>query len=272
MKIFRKYIMVKKALLIGINYVDHPDYELHGCVDDVDNMKNMLIYKYNYIDSNIIILTDDLPHHNILPTREIIMDKLITLVIESRELDELWIHYSGHGSRINVSETVESVIIPMDYEVSGPILADELFALISKIKCPAMLLFDSCHSGNICEMPWKMDAEQGIVVRQNGVEIENEDIYVFGGCKETQTCVDKFDIEIVEHVGAFSMSFLKCLCDNSSDITIVDFYKRILAYMRDQGFLQIPVLTSSSMKMDRIITKTTPFDYIDRIFMHTEKL
>jgi hypothetical protein len=264
--------MVKKAVLIGINYVDHPEYQLDGCVDDVDNMKNMLIYKYEYLESNIILLTDDLPHHNILPTREMIMDKLITLVIESQELEELWIHYSGHGSQIDVSNNLESVVIPMDYDGSGPILADELFALISKIKCPAILLFDSCHSGNICEMPWKIDSDTGVAVKQHDVEIANPDIYVFGGCKESQECADKFDLETVEYVGAFTVSFLKCLYDNFSDVNIVEFYKTVLTYMREQGFVQIPVLTSSSMKMDRIITKTTPSNHINRIFMDTIKL
>jgi hypothetical protein len=264
--------MVKKAVLIGINYIDHPRYQLHGCVEDVDNMKNMLIYKYSYLPENIILLTDDFPDHNILPTREMIMDKLITLVIESQELEELWIHYSGHGSKINIGGTEESVIIPMDYDVSGPILADELFALISKIKCPAILLFDSCHSGNICEMQWKFDIDSGVAVKQHDIQNGNPNIYVFGGCKESQECADKFDLETVEYVGAFTISFLKCLNDNASDITIVDFYKTILKHMREQGFVQIPVLTGSSMKMDKIITKTTHFNQTDRIFMDVIKL
>jgi hypothetical protein len=250
--------MTKKAVLIGINYVDHPLYKLQGCVEDVDNMKNMLIYKYNYSTENIIILTDDLSDNNLFPTREAILENLKTIVYESSELEELWIHYSGHGFQTEINGNMESVIVPMDYDESGPIVADELFTLISKIKCPAILLFDSCHSGNICEMPWEVEIRndtRSTVIKQNNVEVENPNIYVFGGCKEIQKCVDKFDNEILEHVGAFTVSFLKCLYKNTTDITILEFYKNILAYMKSRGFLQEPVLSSTSIIMDKIITK-----------------
>ena len=49
---------MKKALLIGINYVG-TENELNGCINDVKNMKTMLIDKLGYKSQNITMLTDE---------------------------------------------------------------------------------------------------------------------------------------------------------------------------------------------------------------------
>lgn len=282
--------MVKKALLIGINYLTHPGYALKGCIDDVKNMENMLIYKYNYEKENIVILTDE---SAILPTKVNIINNLNTLIYDSGSLEEIWIHYSGHGTQIGIGECnnpssiivtnsftntidnngnkcfIESTLIPLDYEEEGHIIADDLFAMVCNIKCPAVLLFDCCHSGNICELPCRIEVDNSgnsILIWMENHKIENPDIYVFGGCKEIQTCADEFDNEIIEHVGAFTTIFLKCLYENQTDILIGDFYKKILKCIKDEGFVQDPVLTSSSDKWDKIITKTEHIDSINRVF------
>lgn len=278
--------MPKIALLIGCNYTNHPVYSLKGCIDDVQNVEDMLNKKYGYLSNEIIVLTDE---SVIKPTKSNIMAQFQLIVDKSAGLDEVWIHYSGHGSRIEEKEWTkewtkdwtkalgkdwgdkwgEGILIPLDYDTAGPILADELYDFICKIKCPAMLLFDSCHSGNICEMPWHMevDESENVILTSNKIhEMENLDIYVFSGCKEIETCADEFDNEIVEHVGAFTTTFLKCLYDNQSDVSIDVFYKTIVNTMKMEGFSQRPVLASSGNKWDKIITKTIQFPNTNRVF------
>jgi hypothetical protein len=48
--------MVKRALLIGINYKNTPD-QLDGCINDVNNIRNFLTLKLGF--TNFMVLTDD---------------------------------------------------------------------------------------------------------------------------------------------------------------------------------------------------------------------
>jgi hypothetical protein len=87
--------MVKRALLIGINYYDISGITLNGCINDIINIRNLLTSVYGYDASNIIMLSDnsiDTP-----PTKKNMINAMSSLVSESSGLEEIWIHYSGHG-------------------------------------------------------------------------------------------------------------------------------------------------------------------------------
>ena len=49
---------MKKALLIGINYIGGKA-PLKGCINDAHNVANFLVNNYGYLPENIRILTDD---------------------------------------------------------------------------------------------------------------------------------------------------------------------------------------------------------------------
>jgi len=95
----------KRALLIGINYFNNPENTLNGCIDDIINARNILIDAYNYDVANITMLREDLKNQATFPTRINILNELIKIVSESAALDEIWIQYSGHGSRKNIWNT-----------------------------------------------------------------------------------------------------------------------------------------------------------------------
>jgi hypothetical protein len=88
-------VLSKKALLIGCNYVN-TNNELNGCINDVKEMKNILMNIFKYEESDIFLLTD----YDEKPTRSNIISKLKHLVELSSNLDEIYIHYSGHGTQI----------------------------------------------------------------------------------------------------------------------------------------------------------------------------
>ena len=146
--------MIKKALTIGINYLNTPN-TLYGCINDIENISDVLISQYGYLKENIVQLRDDTSSPNFKPTRSIILSNLKKLVNESGKLSEIWIHYSGHGSQIfdrsgDETDRLDEIIVPSDYERSGFITDDEIFNLIKDIKCKTILIFDSCHSSSMC--------------------------------------------------------------------------------------------------------------------------
>ena len=176
---------VKKALLVGINYTNTCHPQLHGCIDDIVNISTLLVDCFNYDINNIIMLRDDVDNATTidgfsdargagenrrnsgerssedLPTRINILTHLSNLVKQSANLSEIWFHYSGHGSQINaVTNTkynnLNEVILPVDYQTNGFIIDDEIYNIIKNVKCKMILVFDSCHSGSICQLQWNL--------------------------------------------------------------------------------------------------------------------
>ena len=122
---------MKFALLIGINYKGIEDSELTGCIDDVIRMRDMLINELGYQPKNITILRDDTEVMDLYPTRKNIMRKMEEFVTDKTVDDDLWFHYSGHGSirrdRSNdEKENIDSVVIPNDFQTNGVILDDDI--------------------------------------------------------------------------------------------------------------------------------------------------
>ena len=183
--------MSKKALLIGINYYDTPSVALKGCVNDVVNMRNMLIDAYGYDSANITVLRDDATNTVDKPTAANIVKHLGSIIAQSASLKEIWIHYSGHGSQIrdiNGDETdrKDEVIVPADYSRAGLITDDIIFNIVKQSQCPTVLIFDSCNSGTVCDLMWNFNivsASRVSAVKTNNTAITNPNLYCFSGSR-----------------------------------------------------------------------------------------
>ena len=70
---------LKRALLIGINYIDEPSNKLEGCINDVKNLKSQ-INKFYPKCNQFRVLTDDSTNLNEKPTRKNILDGIQWLV------------------------------------------------------------------------------------------------------------------------------------------------------------------------------------------------
>lgn len=244
--------MSKKALLIGINYINSQN-ELYGCINDVINMRNMLIDAYGYDSNNITVLRE---YTDNLPTRLNIINNLISIVSQSGNLKELWIHYSGHGSQIgdrNNDETdgLDEIIVPLDYQDSGFITDDVIFNIVKNSKCPTILIFDSCSSGTICDLMWNFNVSSSTkisAVKTNNVPIKNPNIFCFSGCKDAQTSADIFNYDSLQSCGALSNAISQCLRFNKHNVDIAKLYLDVVAYLTLQGLTQMPQLSASSQK------------------------
>lgn len=149
--------MTKHALLIGINQYPKlpPDKQLHGCVNDVELMADILKRRFGFATSNVKLMRDS------EATRDNILAQMDALVADTAENDIVALVYSGHGSQIRDREGDEAdgwdeTIVPFD---SGrdthpcrDITDDEIYLRLLQLtrKTPFVtLLFDCCHSGTI---------------------------------------------------------------------------------------------------------------------------
>ena len=362
---------MKKALLIGIDYIDVSGISLKGCINDVINMRNMLIDAYDYEPQNIIMLRDDDAAKFKSPTNDNIVFSIIELVLESANLEEIWLHYSGHGSQIQKqncdsekakellsyvalrkvglnplhpsstdlapgrrsqtvalstsavkswdlapgrrSQTVApgaivrrstvalyndknctnrdnmQILIPVDYRTNGCIVDRDLYDMVRRCKCRAILTFDCCHSGTVCDLQWTTDYQVQPVLKDeadsdqlSGVQrrkvkdindiihsaklgmlvttkisdatIKNPNIVMFSGCRDDQTSLDTIN-DMDQRSGAFTNALCECLRASHHNTSILSLYKDICIYLLERGYDQIPVLSSTVETPTHIITK-----------------
>lgn len=252
---YSKYIVrmstsSKKALLIGINY-SRLACRLQGCINDIVNMRAMLIDAYAYAPANIILLRDDDAAN--LPTRANILAAMANLAAQSGNLSEIAIHYSGHGTQMrdtNGDETdgLDEVIVPCDFPTAGFITDDVLFGLLQTFRCRTWLFFDSCNSGSVCDLQYSIQYANGALVRQtasNKSIASNPNILVMSGCKDTQTSADTYDAQKAQAAGAFTAVLIECLRNGQHNIDVLRLYSDVCSTLVRYGFTQTPVLSSS---------------------------
>lgn len=90
--------MTKKAVLIGCNYPG-TKAELRGCINDVKRMRQCLVDRYGFDDENITVLIDTDDSYD-KPTGKNIRAALSSLISSAESGDLLFVHYSGHGTRL----------------------------------------------------------------------------------------------------------------------------------------------------------------------------
>lgn len=141
--------MADKALLVGIN-----NYEsignLKGCLNDVENLKALLIDDFGFVDGDIDTLIDD----EAVYTN--IQDGLMSIIGQAEDGDRLVFHFSGHGSYIdsdNDDEAVDELLCLYDMKwgnVDSYLIDDDLGALLEDVKPGVYMtvILDACHSGS----------------------------------------------------------------------------------------------------------------------------
>ncbi|KAK9454931.1 Metacaspase-1A [Dipodascopsis uninucleata] len=163
----------RKALLIGINYIGQKA-ELKGCINDVKNVSRFLSERYGYKYEDMVILTDDQTNPRSIPTKQNMYRAMQWLVKDAQPHDSLFFHYSGHGGQtedLNGDEEdgYDEVIYPVDFQVAGHIVDDELHEIMVR-PLPAGVrltaIFDSCHSGTVLDLPY-IYSTQGVLKEPN---------------------------------------------------------------------------------------------------------
>ena len=142
---------MNRALLVGIN--DYPDAPLNGCVNDVQDMANMLVDRAGFAHADVRLITDR------RATTQAILERLAWLVHGARSGDRILFHFSGHGAQLPTRnpagevDKLDEVICPVDYDWTDEhAIRDKMLARIFS-PVPEGVEFvwisDSCHSGDL---------------------------------------------------------------------------------------------------------------------------
>jgi hypothetical protein len=235
----------KNSLLIGINYNNTPN-QLYGCINDALNLKTFLQSELDWKYFNLI--SDDTVTK---PTKQNILAEFTYLLETTIPGDILFFSYSGHGSctidRNNDElDGQDELIVSLD---SKYILDDEFNKIIQeKLKSGVKLfcLFDSCFSGTMLDLKFQYFDQNDLYNLNVNPKVPqtNGTVVMISGCMDTQTSMDAaFVVEpgITKFSGAMTTSFLH---EVAREKTLIDVFLGMRKYLRNNGFEQIPQLTS----------------------------
>lgn len=110
----------RAAVLVGCNYPNTP-HELHGCINDVLGMREVLVKELGFEWRHIELLTDA-PGSSVMPTGANIKKAVDRMVDAAQPGDVLFFQYSGHGTTIPSSKPghpfrQDEAIVPCDFNL-----------------------------------------------------------------------------------------------------------------------------------------------------------
>jgi len=241
----------KYALLIGINYLGSK-HELSGCINDVQNMKKLLIERLDYPTENVTLLTDDPkvsgPRR---PTRFNILKLMRQHIKKTKNGDTLFIHFSGHGAwrwetqknGQDEKDHHDELICAIDKKISD----DTLYKILVK-KLPTGVrlrcIFDSCHSGSVMDLPCRLNASGTIYFENNNTS--QQDIVMISGCRDSKTSSDAWIAG--RYSGALTWAFIQATerlfklfpGSNQFQWDWSHFIGMVRYYLHRKSFLQVP--------------------------------
>jgi len=263
--------MAKKALLVGINKYKIPGADLNGCVNDVTNVRDILLKYFGFTIKEIRLLVDE------RATKKNIINRLKWLVKNAKPGDCLLFHYSGHGSQVvdrdgdELKDKKDEILCPHDMDWDGNFITDDdLRGLFKTIPQGVNLevLLDSCHSGTgtremigISSLPLELSFKPRFLAPPVDIACRaDEDMEVnrllrgnnplshvlFAGCRDNQTSADAYING--SYNGAFTYYLCKHLRDTQSNINRAELIKRVRASLKFNGFSQVPQLECDKVK------------------------
>ena len=254
--------MNRKALLCGVNLYEVPGADLRGCVNDIENMRGVLVDLYGFAEEDISVLTD----HD--ATKANIQEGLQGLTIGIEAGDVLYFHFSGHGSNVpdqdgDEADGRDEIFCPTDLDWRDPLRDDWMRVLLAEVPEGVNLTFvsDCCHSGTITRAISPPDAEfkerylpcprdlfavesgrqlRGAVrgerrikeLAASGDDVQDVDLneVLITGCRADQTSADAF-IDGDYH-GALTHSLAAALRDSDGQFTYREVHEDVLRRIR----------------------------------------
>ncbi len=266
----------RRALCVGINhYKNYPGSALQGCVNDVDDMVDILKKYLGFTDKDIVTLKDaQATKANIIKNLKEMVDGA-----KAKKYSFLVYSHSGHGTQVpdlsgDEPDNADEAFCPYDLAQKGTrwdpkyiITDDELHDLFIKLPENVLLevFLDTCHSGTGLKasdfvldrrpryMPppsWEM-YETLVDRTSRGLSdtfYEKGIIHhiLWAACQYNQTSADA-NIGGSWH-GAFTYCFCKELRACNNNLARKDLLKKVKACLKKGHFTQIPQLETEATK------------------------
>ena len=258
--------IAQRALLVGVNKYSIPGSDLNGCVNDVTNIRDILLKYFAFDVNDIRVVVDE------RATKENIINRLRWLVADAKAGDRLLFHFSGHGSQIRdrngdeLKDQLDEILCPHDMDWDGTyIVDDDLGEFFGKLPKGINLevLLDCCHSGTgtreacgIESLPHELSFKPRFLTPPADIlaRVDDDDLQVrnlakggnplnhvlFSGCKDNQTSADAYIKG--SYNGAFTYYFSKHVRETQGALSRGELIKRVRASLRFNGFRQVPQL------------------------------
>lgn len=239
---------LKRAVFVGINYVDTP-YELAGCINDALDMQKQ-VQTFFPTCREVRLITDTTP---MKPTKANILSSLDWLVTGLRPGENILFHFSGHGGRVrdrNGDEVtgLDSCLYSVNMET---ILDDEIRArLAARVPagCKCFVVLDCCHSGTAVDLRclWEATSKDRLSYREDKKYAKTAGTVVFlSGCHDVQVAADTADAE-GRPCGALTMALLKTWQTYGRAIKFKHLLWDVRKFLREKGYSQIPQLSTGA--------------------------
>ncbi len=259
----------KWALLVGINIYRNsgarPDFSnLAGCVNDVEDMKSLLLGTYDFPADHIQVLTDARATH------AAIVDAFKNHLIANAQANDVVIFYfSGHGSQMkdvsgDEADGYDETIVPHDtrdregkvFDISDDELNELLRQLSLKTK-KVTFIFDSCHSGSAVRgagQPKKIPADErtpppapDYAPRTRGIEgasdlrLDGLEYVLISGCRSNESSFEHLAANNIER-GALTYFLTQKLRSAGSAATYRDVMDNVMGEVNAKYPSQHPQL------------------------------
>lgn len=261
----------KRALIVGINYVGTGN-DLRGCINDANNIKDLITTHYGFQDVKMLLEQD--------ATTQNIKDGLRWLVSGCLPGDVLFFHYSGHGSQIRDTtndepDGLDEIICPIDLDWREKVITDDYMKWVFDVLPVGVnltVLLDSCNSGTgldqtnqyqplgssqpsitkdgryLTPPPEVLDLIQAEPLDFKPRSLQSREINTTGllisGCQSNQTSADAYIGG--KWQGAATYSLLTTLQQNKYDVDYQTLVEGMNQFMFDKGYTQRPELNGSA--------------------------
>ncbi|KAK7328143.1 hypothetical protein VNO77_22239 [Canavalia gladiata] len=158
----------KRAVLCGVTYKKRK-FSLQGTINDIDNMKSLLVNEFKFPIECIRVLTEE-QDPSLIPTKRNILESLRWLVRDCQSGDSLVFYFSGHGlqqpeyHKGDEIDGFDETLCPVDFMLEGMITDNEINSIIVRpLKNGVTLhaILDSCHSGTTLDLMYVYKKENG---------------------------------------------------------------------------------------------------------------
>lgn len=233
----------KKALLVGLNYVDTPD-ELDGCENDT----NMMEKRLKDMGYDITIMRDeDVKEGSIL-------ESMKAMFKGSKSGDKYVFHYSGHGSSVDdkgydETDGKDEVLC----EGNRYVLDDDINEVLRDLPegVTVIMIIDACCSGSIADLQHRFFFGRYLV--QESEKNVKANVILLSGCEDEDTSSET--VEDGKSFGALTYEFCNILDDgNHKSYSWLLLSGIISSRLNVKGFTQRPQLSTSkiSLMMEKV--------------------